>query len=447
MKSFTIQLLLGLSFLLHSCTETIDPPPPSTNVIQLSLQEASYSKAFLKITLPDTLTPRSVVLKRNGTVVATLLMQKRDTIIVDSNLVPKTTYTYLALRMRDTTAIEQSQPLQVTTRLKNPREFSWSLDTISYPGSYQTFMQSIFAISPRDIFIVGHNERGYGKMYHFDGNVWADVKLSILQGGNIIGAIDLRSLFGFAGRKIFAVGEELWSNPRPPPSVLDSSIIIRFDGQTWWKEPLESRGRWLNTIWGASENDLWAGGAYGTLYHYDGVRWKKITFDSTTTIVNIFGFSGTEVYATGYDQTKGNSPNDTSKTMMYHFDGNKWTLLATNRYYKGYKEETFGATKMWGLSPDLFYSISAYSIYKWEGGSWKRLATTTNAFLSIYGTGPDNIYVVGINNEVFHFNGSNWYRVEQIPYRDVLFRDVWCTEEEVFIVGYDANKTIVYHGK
>ena len=60
---------------------------------------------------------------------------------------------------------------------KDPRTYTWTIDTLSYPGSAQTIMQSIWGSSPSDVYVVGHNDGGYGKMYHFDGKMWTPVVL------------------------------------------------------------------------------------------------------------------------------------------------------------------------------------------------------------------------------------------------------------------------------
>ncbi len=50
----------------------------------------------------------------------------------------------------------------------------WEVDTISYPGSFQTIMNTIWGSTINDIWIAGHNNRGFGKTFHFDGKEWKD---------------------------------------------------------------------------------------------------------------------------------------------------------------------------------------------------------------------------------------------------------------------------------
>jgi hypothetical protein len=109
--------------------------------------------------------------------------------------------------------------------IKDPRTYTWTIDTLAYPGSMQTNMQDIWASSPTNVYVVGRNERGYGKMYHFDGTRWTDVKLSTTQGGTIQGAIDLFGIYGFGSNDVYAVGERIYDNFTPPPNFLDSSLL------------------------------------------------------------------------------------------------------------------------------------------------------------------------------------------------------------------------------
>lgn len=60
----------------------------------------------------------------------------------------------------------------VGPEFKDPRTYTWIIDTLAYPGSFQTSMQDIWGSSPNDVYVVGHNDRGFGKMFHFDGKQW-----------------------------------------------------------------------------------------------------------------------------------------------------------------------------------------------------------------------------------------------------------------------------------
>ncbi len=127
--------------------------------------------------------------------------------------------------------------------VKDPRTFQWSPDTIAYPESYQTLMTDIWGNSSSNVYAVGHNSQNRGVMWHYDGNKWDNIRLISDEGGQINASIELQAIYGFNGTDIYAVGTRIFGyNPNPPPTFLDSSLIIHFDG-TSWKEEKIPRGQ------------------------------------------------------------------------------------------------------------------------------------------------------------------------------------------------------------
>jgi len=114
----------------------------------------------------------------------------------------------------------------IDSPIKNPREYTWTIDTLAYPGSYQTLMYAIWGSSASNIYVVGHNDQTLGSMWRYDGKRWSSVKLSILEGGPIAGSFDLAALTGFAADNIFAVGYRDFGGST---AFLDSSLTVHFD--------------------------------------------------------------------------------------------------------------------------------------------------------------------------------------------------------------------------
>ncbi|HMK38708.1 MAG TPA: hypothetical protein VK569_05155, partial [Bacteroidota bacterium] len=67
----------------------------------------------------------------------------------------------------------------------DPRNFTWTIDTIALPGSTSTLMKSIWGSSTRDIYAVGRADRSGGAMFHYDGVSWRSVPLAASEGGTI----------------------------------------------------------------------------------------------------------------------------------------------------------------------------------------------------------------------------------------------------------------------
>ncbi|HHJ51880.1 MAG TPA: hypothetical protein ENJ89_01685, partial [Caldithrix abyssi] len=159
--------------------------------------------------------------------------------------------------------------------LSEPRDFTkltWQADTLFEPEMHdsQVMMESIWGSSTQDIYTVGHSS-GLSDMWYYDGTSWQLVDLYSY--GITIGLDG--EVFGFSADNVWAVGNKPMRNSNPPPDYVFYSVIIHYDGTKWEYSLKDTSGRMLNSVWGAAPDDIWAGGEYHTLYHYDGVQWKR----------------------------------------------------------------------------------------------------------------------------------------------------------------------------
>lgn len=324
----------------------------------------------------------------------------------------------------------------------NPRDYVWTVDTLSFEGSSQTSMRDIWGSSTTDVYVVGHNSKNSGLMWHFDGKEWADVKLTVTQGGNITGAIDLIAVYGFASDDVWAVGKHLFNNPNPPPNFLDSTLIIHYDGAEW--REIDLTGRRITDVGGSSPDDVFFVGQEGTIFHYDGGKWSKEQL-SYPIHLSSFVSDGNEMFMTGVIQVTG--PVDTFMTFINRGEG--WEIVDSQLEYEFVFASRFGLS-LFSPEPGAVYSAS-WGVYRWTGSSWQEFFTSDTA-LVMGGNAEDNMYVVGQNGLAHHWNGADW-QVLNIP-RDRLPENVWLTGiwtdgREAFICGRDADghQTYILHGK
>ena len=331
---------------------------------------------------------------------------------------------------------------------KDPRTYTWTIDTLDYPGSAQTIMQSIWGSSPNDVYVVGHNDGGYGKMYHFDGKAWTPVVLYFPdRWGNA--AIDLRDIYGFASNDIWAVGERILDNPNPPPNFLDSSLVIHFDGMQW-SEVMLPRRRYLERVWGISPKDIWMGGTNGTMYHYDGsaVKPDSVPFPVSSGVEPVYSFvsfggSASEgTYALAY----------TPDLRHYLFSHQSGTWIVVDSFFYYYK------SMVW-FSPGGTMYITGSGVYKRIGIQWESLGLDGILSLAICGTDDNNLFVLAFFNDgstiygtVYHYNGSDWFEFKQLRLYNGRYGGIWTDGKEVFVVGSILytdfpQKTIILHGK
>jgi hypothetical protein len=67
---------------------------------------------------------------------------------------------------------------------------------------------------------------------------------------------------------------------------------------------------------------------------------------------------------------------------------------------------------IWGTGPDQVW-VAAYDgpIYAWDGKTKKFTATPsppTEKLLGLWGAGPTDIWAVGLNGGAFHYDGQGW---------------------------------------
>jgi hypothetical protein len=329
------------------------------------------------------------------------------------------------------------------------RDYTWTLDTISNAKSpdLQTDMSTIWASSPQDVYVGGFSSLySIGVLYHYDGNRWTEIHLHVSEGGNISGGFQLESIYGFGSNNVWAVGMKGFDNPTPPPSILDSSFIIHYDGASWTEAAIE-RGRGLAVVWGISSSDIWAGGGeasagHGTLYHYDGAAWSKLPFDTSVFVDDMAGFGSNDVYATCVKNTV---PPDSGRiylASLRHWDGSAWSIIDSFYFDQLWN---FGL-RLWAGENHTLYS-STYGVYRYGSGTtWTKLLSNEYP-LVVRGSSSDNIFAVGSNGRIFEWNGTDWKRFTEIEHPQITWYGVWTNNVETFIVGNDNLKTYILHGK
>jgi hypothetical protein len=334
---------------------------------------------------------------------------------------------------------------------KDPRTYTWTIDTLAYPGSAQTMMQDIWGSSPENVFVVGHNDQNHGLMWRFDGRKWTDVKLSTLQGGSISGAMDLYAIFGFNASSIFAIGERIYDNPNPPPHFLDSSLVIHYDGNQWREHRVV--GRFLQAIWGSSPADVWVCGVEGTLYYYNGQRWSKEVVplspppNSYYKLYGIGGTSPTDIYLLA------SAHEDHLIRTTYYFlrrNATGWAVIDTFVNQAGVNRNKWGTARFWTSPWGVLYSVGA-GAFQWNGSSWEKILTVDEPCTHIFGTPKENLFVVGFRSALFHYNGVDWYRYDEIKFPQVGFVSGWTDGKELFVVGGTLGafpqKTLILRGR
>ena len=189
-------------------------------------------------------------------------------------------------------------------------------------------------------------------------------------------------------------------NPTAPELVLGSRDYV------WQLDTLDMPMNYIESVWGASPNDVWAVGAGGTesdrLLHYDGAKWstynKEIIWCTGNTL---FGFSANDVWMGGGGGwvSKG--------AAIWHYDGVKW-------------------------SPNYINDID---------GAW------SIQVVDIWGTNPNDLYASGVisffdgktddfRGFVLHFDGKSWQEVVRVGPLNSQFLRIRKERNKLYVLSF-----------
>jgi hypothetical protein len=322
----------------------------------------------------------------------------------------------------------------------DPRNFTWTIDTIALPGSPATLMKSIWGSSPGDVYVVGHNDLPGGVMFHYDGTAWRRVILASSEGGPIQGSIDLSQVIGFTPEDLFAVGGKIPAGG----GTLPGSLVVHFDGTSWSEMPVPPGGMLLG-IWGLYNSDMWAAGASGTLIRYStGLTWVQSVPADTGAFTSVGGVDAEDVYALSSRTDTG--VHDTTFRNLWHWNGGVWSVVDS---FPQVSEEPsrFGVRSVWSLLAITYTSGKGF--FKRVGTGWDLIvpAPATGYLNAAYGIANNSLFVVGDAGALYNVDPPGWFRYPPIAGTAVNFYGVWTNGWEVFVVGNDGIRSYVLHGK
>jgi hypothetical protein len=231
-----------------------------------------------------------------------------------------------------------------------------------------------------------------------------------------VGILGIFFLLLFSGA---AVGLGSWSIAESPDYPDKISSIFT---STSYLSPTD--------VWavGKAGNDLNPDGTMGIplIQHYDGAQWSIVeaALPANSNVVelnDIETISPNDVWAVG---SYGNVSSAYTKTLIEHWDGEKWSIIPSPDQPAGsYGSELHALTSVNGKSNDIwavgayYISINQYPILlHWDGSTWTSSKIPVGAgnggLYDVVAISPRDVWAVGNNqsNTFFsiHFNGARW---------------------------------------
>jgi hypothetical protein len=313
---------------------------------------------------------------------------------------------------------------------------SMSIDALASP------LQAVWGSGPSDVWAAGDR----GMLLHYDGSEWRTVREGL---GHKLTGVD-----GLSDSDLFVVGEHTvlhrsgneWSrlalvgdqaNARfadvslvaLTPHMVGSGGLFYFNG--WELRSIDAPyyvRSYAEAVWGSDAGEILVVG-YG-VHRYQNGSWSSVLPDHR--IRDVWADTRSDMYAVGQRWDT-----DTYRGSILHFDGEDWTPFEISRM-------RYSASGVWGSSgSDVFVVGENGVILHWNGDVWEEMESGTYEHLvAVRGSAHDNVYAVGARGTVLRYDGSSWSPVD-LPFRfRGAFNDVWVREGHDVVVVGDAG-TIV----
>ena len=207
-----------------------------------------------------------------------------------------------------------------------------------------------------------------------------------------------------------------------------------------WREAFAARDvGWFLSIWGSRADDLYAVGGRpdaGVVMRFDGNAWRSVDLGVSVPLLNwVFGFSPTDVTVVGNGGT------------ILHFDGGSWSTESTT-----VTQDLWG---VWGTRRDALWAVGGNgrsegqaTLLRRDGSGWRRVPTpglsrpNVNAFFKVWGAADDDVYVVGQQGAILHFDGTGWAEIPSGTGEDLI--SLWGTgPDRIVVVGGRNNGQVV----
>ncbi|MBX5480468.1 MAG: hypothetical protein IRZ16_01275 [Myxococcaceae bacterium] len=190
----------------------------------------------------------------------------------------------------------------------------------------------------------------------------------------------------------------------------DVGSIRHFDGSAWTEVDPGVDVPLLNWVHAFSPNDVWIAGNAGTLLHFDGQNWTKATPLTDQPLWGIWGAAPDDVWAVG------GSGFSSGSALLLHYDGTTWTPKDVPPLSR---ENVFAFYKVWGTSAqDVFVVGQDGVVIHFDGTGWTdQPSGAKDDLISLWGTGPHHVVAVGGrgNGIVAEWNGSEWKTTSLAP--------------------------------
>ena len=170
-------------------------------------------------------------------------------------------------------------------------------------------------------------------------------------------------------------------------------------------------------------NEIFANTLDTTSHNFTFQTWTFGTIGSSS-IYDVSIISENNIWCVGEIMVADSSPNGYTTYNAVHWDGNQWELKRIPFYYQG--DSLYGQIyAVYAFSADdIWFGIG--SMIHWNGSQYRPISTQgifQSLVRKIWGSSSNDLYIVGNNGSIAHYNGTSWKKIESGT--DLNINDIW----------------------
>ena len=259
----------------------------------------------------------------------------------------------------------------------------------------------VYVSSDTEIFVIGTY------LYRFNGVSWNKIDVRQQETGRPLAFPDF-TMFGLGPSDLWMV----------QGGILDHYIDMGYDWANEFRPGSSGLGGGVIACWGTSSNDMFFVGKNGSISHFDGTTFTKMTSPTTKDLRSVWGTSHNDVWAAGFNYT-------TAESVLLHYNGSIWTEQNLKEI-GDIRPFNHALGEVWATdSAEHKIVIASGSLLhrKTDNGPWRsdsgyvKNYVGGGSFIGLWHTNGNNINdfcTAGDGGFISHWNGKTWKRYDEV---------------------------------
>jgi hypothetical protein len=394
-STYILTLIVAfLSLLIINCADDGAGEAEGGSPFHVRLIETSTTELFVGVHVDDPGFTSPLLLLRNGQPVVRFMHAPYDTTFHDIGLSEAQTYVYRLATIvgKETVMVGNIAPL--TTLGRSSNAYQWQ--TFEFGDGYINYLVDAVITGDRSVWAVGevNSLDSTGAVNYPPSNI---VRIRD-------GKIEFESLqFQHDWGRSYSSGESIFGLGGNELVVGGASSVMRWNGFSWghvgYLTTAADRYGSSARLWGTSRSDLFAGGEFGLLAHWDGKKWTALSS----------GVDGIISDMTGARTAGG-------ETEIVYYSSTAWSWFWGNAIV-GIRNSSQGdslpwpkerhALTVWTRSGAVLFAGGA-GVMTWVDGRWSDTYLGGYLITRIRGNALNDVFAVGRRGFIGHFDGASW---------------------------------------